>query len=139
MNKHELDRQARLQAAAEQAEHLGLPTGTDPELDRYRLVIRALRQEPQAQLSANFARGMAVLAARRDRSAAPEDWLMTALMGVLGIAGLAYMLPFMAKVMGEMHLDLPRLPWPMVIGTGVAIVVAWAVDQGLLRFESKRR
>lgn len=139
MNSHDHDREARLQAAAERAERLGLPSGTDAELDRQRLVIRALRQEPLPQLSANFARGMAVLVARRDKRIAPEDWMMTVLMGVLGIGGLVYMLPIMAKVMGEMHLSLPRLPWPMVVATVVAIAAAWAVDQGVLRFESKRR
>lgn len=139
MNSHDQDREARLQAAAEQAERQGLPSGIDPELDRMRLVIRALRQEPTAQLSPNFARAVAVLAARREKRAAPEDWVMTALMGLLGIGGLVYMMPIMGKVMGEMHVSLPRLPWPMVIATVVAIAAAWAVDQGLLRFESKRR
>jgi hypothetical protein len=139
MNSQEQDRQARLQAAAEQAERLGLPSGKDVELDRMRLVIRALRQEPAEQLSPTFARGMAVVAARREKRAAPEDWVMTALMGVLGIGGLFYMMPIMGKVMGEMHVSLPRLPWPMVIATVIAIASAWAVDQGLLRFESKKR
>ena len=100
MNSQEHERQARLQAAAEQAERQGLPSGLDPELDRMRLVIRALRQEPVAQLSPNFARAVAVLAARREKHAAPEDWVMTALMGVLGIGGLVYLQPFMAKVLG---------------------------------------
>jgi hypothetical protein len=139
MNSQEQDRQARLQAAAEQAERQGLPSGKDPELDRMRLVIRALRQEPAEQLSPGFARGMAVLAARQERRVAPEDWMMTVLMGVLGVGGLVYMMPIMGKVMGEMHLSLPRLPWPMVIATVVAIAAAWAVDQGLLRVETKKR
>ncbi len=139
MNSHEHDREVRLQAAAEKAEREGLPSGHDPELDRHRLVLRALRQEPAAQLSPNFARAMSVLVARREKQAAPEDWVMTALLGVLGIGALFYLQPFMAKVLGEMHLELPRLPWPMVIATLVAIAAAWAVDQGLLRVESKRR
>lgn len=139
MNNHDLDREARLQAAAEQAERLGLQSGLDPELDRMRLVIRALRQEPAAQLSPNFARAVAVLAARREKRAAPEDWVMTALMGVLGIGSLVYVMPIMAKLMGGMHLSLPRLPWPMVIATVFAIAAAWALDQGVLHFESKRR
>ena len=141
MNSHnqDFDREARLQAAAENAERLGLPSGSDPELDRQRLVLRALRQEPLPQLSANFARGMAVLVARRDKKIAPEDWMMTVLMGALGLGGLFYLMPIMAKLLGEMHLSVPRLPWPMVIATVVAIAAAWAVDQGLLRFESKKR
>jgi hypothetical protein len=139
MNMHDLDREARLQAAAEQAERQGLQSGLDPELDRMRLVVRALRQEPVAQLSPNFARAVAVLAARREKQSAPEDWVMTALLGLLGIGGLFYLQPFMVKVLGEIHLDLPHIPWPMVIATGVAIAAAWAVDQGLLRSESKRR
>jgi hypothetical protein len=139
MNSHEQDREARLQAAAEKAERLGLPSGSDPELDRQRLVIRALRQQPEPQLSANFARAMAVLVARREQKSAPEDWMMTVLMGVLGVGSLVYVMPIMGKVMGEMHVSLPRLPWPMVIATVIAIGAAWAVDQGLLRVESKRR
>ena len=139
MNMHDHDREARLQAAAEQAERLNLPSGSDPELDRQRLVIRALRQEPLPQLSANFARGMAVLVARRDKKITPEDWMMTVLMGALGVGSLVCVMPVMAKLMGGMHLSLPRLPWPMVIATVVAIAAAWALDQGVLRFESKRR
>lgn len=138
MNSQQQEREARLQAAAEEAERLGLPAGKDPELDRHRLVLRALRQEPEQQLSANFARAMAVLAARREQKSAPEDWLMTALLGALGIGSLVYLAPFTVKVLGALHLGLPQLPWPMLAATVAAIAVAGAVDQGLLRFESKR-
>ena len=55
MKPEDIDREARLQAAAEQAECLGHPPGVDPGLARHRLVIRALNRPTALQLPADFA------------------------------------------------------------------------------------
>ena len=136
MNTHEseFDREARLQAAAVDAERRGLPPG-DPLLDRERLLLRALRAAPADALPADFARVVALRAGRLDAKSAPEDWMMTLLLGGLGIAALVYLLPFLAVVLRtlDLQVSLPSLPWPMLAATAVAISLAWALDQGVMR------
>ena len=141
MNTHEspLDREARLQSAATDAERLGLPPG-DPVLDRERLLLRALRAAPAAQLPEDFARSVALRAERLETRAGPEDWLMTLLLGGMGIGALVYLQPFLLAVLRslEWKVSLPALPWPMLAATAVAIAVAWLVDQGATRMQRRR-
>jgi hypothetical protein len=140
MSTHEspLDRETRLQAAAAEAERLGLPPG-DPILDRERLLLRALRAAPAAQLPADFAHAVALRAQRLEARAAPEDWLMTLLLGGMGIGALAYLQPFLLAVLRSLRVEvtMPALPWPMLIATAVAIGVAWAVDEGATRLRRR--
>ena len=142
MNTHEseADRDARLQRAALEAERLGLPPG-DPVLDRERLLLRALRAEPPAALPADFAARVAQRAERVATRAGPEDWMMTLLLGGLGIGALVYLQPFLLGVLRtlDLRVALPTLPWPMLVATAVAIGVAWAVDQGAMRIRPRRR
>lgn len=140
MNAREsqIEREARRQAAALEAERLGLPPG-DPLLDRERLLLRALRREPQPALPVDFARRVAARAERRPHRAGVEDWLMTLLLGGLGIGGLYYLQPYLLPVLRTLHFELPAVPWPMVIATVMALGVAWAVDQGATRIETRRR
>ncbi len=135
----EMDREARRQAAAMEAERLGLPAG-DPALDRERLLLRALRRAPTEQLPADFARQVALRAQRFESRAGAEDWLMTLLLGGLGIGALVYLMPFLVAVLRPLRLqvELPALPWPMLAATAVAIAVAWVLDQGATRFEQRR-
>ena len=141
MNSHEsaLEREARLQAAAMEAERLGLPGG-DPLMDRERLLLRALRQPPPMDLPADFAQAVAARAERLESRAGPEDWMMTLLLGGLGIAALVYLQPFLLAVLRPLlaGFELPSLPWPLLAATAVAIGVAWAVDQGASRLASHR-
>lgn len=141
MNTHEneVEREARLQAAAAEAERRDAPAG-DPRLDRERLLLRALRREPVEALPPDFAQRVALRAGRIDSRAGPEDWMMTLLLGGMGIAALVYLLPVLSVVLRtlQFRLALPALPWPMLLATGVAIAVAWAVDQGATRLESRR-
>lgn len=134
-----MEREARLQAAAAQAERAGLPAG-DPVLDRERLLLRALRREPAERLPADFARQVAARAQRLDSRAGAEDWLVTLLLGGFGVGALVYVVPMLATLLEPLRLqvELPSLPWPMLVATAVAIGVAWAVDQGALRLESRR-
>ena len=133
------DREARRQAEALQAERLGLPSG-DPLLDRERLLLRALRTPPAERLPADFAAQVAARARRLESRAGVEDWVATLLLGGMGIGALYYLMPVMVKLLRPLfaQMALPTLPWPMLVATAVAIGVAWAVDQGALRLESRR-
>ena len=135
----EMDREARRQAAASEAERLGLPPG-DPALDRERLLLRALRRAPAEQLPPDFARQVALRAQRLESRAGAEDWLATLLLGGMGIGAMVYLMPFLVAVLRPLRLQLalPDLPWPMLVATAVAIGVAWAVDQGATRLEHRR-
>ena len=64
---------------------------------------------------------------------------MTLLLGGLGIGGLYYLQPYLLPVLRTLHFELPAVPWPMVIATVMALGVAWAVDQGATRIETRRR
>lgn len=124
----------RLQAEAERAERMGLPAGTNATVDRYRLVMRALRQPLAAQLPADFAARLAARVVQPEERGSSEDWLVSILLFGLGVAGLVYLQPVMASVMAGMHFNLPRVPWPLLVGGAVAIGVAWALDRGASHF-----
>ena len=133
MNNNDIDREARLQAAAEQAEQLGQPAGTDPELDRHRLVIRALNRPTALQLPADFAARLAKRIELAEEKSGVEDWLMTLLLLGVGVIGLVYMQPVIALVVQRVHIEVPQLPWSMIAATGAAIAVAWIVDRSASR------
>lgn len=133
MNNNDIDREARLQAAAEQAEQLGQPAGTDPELDRHRLVIRALNQPTALQLPADFAARIARRILVAEEKSGIEDWLMTALLFGMSVIGLVYMQPVLALVVQRVNIEVPQLPWSMLAATLAGIAVAWIVDRGAAR------
>ena len=133
MNSPDLDRQARLQLQAEQAERQRLPARGDSELDAYRLVIRALRQPLAAQLPADFAARVAKRIELPEDKSSLEDWLVTVLLLGMAVGGLIYMQPVMATVVSRLQFDLPSLPslpWPLLGAAIASVGVAWALDRG---------
>ena len=139
MKPEDIDREARLQAAAEQAECLGHPPGVDPGLDRHRLVIRALNRPTALQLPADFAARIAKRVLLAEERSGIEDWLMTLLLLGVGLIGLVYMQPVIALVVQRVHIDMPQLPWPMIAATGAGIAVAWIVDRSVSRGTTSAR
>jgi hypothetical protein len=133
-NRHPEDsdggRDARLQIEAERAERMGLPAGAHATVDRYRLVMRALRQPLAAQLPADFAARLAARVVQPEERGSSEDWLVSIVLFCVGAAGLFYLQPVMASVLAGMHYKLPGVPWPLLAAGAVAIGVAWAVDRG---------
>jgi hypothetical protein len=132
MKAQDLERDAALQARAELAEQQQLPAGGDPAVDSYRLVIRALKQPPPEQLPANFAARVAMHAGFSEESSSLEDWLMTGLMLALAVTGLFYIRPVMANVLGQLHFQMPNLPWPLLVAAAVSVGLAWALDRGAI-------
>ena len=133
MKPEDIDREMRLQAAAEAAERRGQPAGTDPGLDRHRLVIRALNRPTALQLPADFAARIAKRILLSEEKSGVEDWLMTLLLLGVGVIGLVYMQPVIALVVQRVHIEVPQLPWSMIAATGAAIAVAWIVDRSASR------
>ncbi len=130
MNHQYTEEQERLQAQAELAERQGLAASGNPALDSYRLVIRALHQPLSLQLPADFAAALAAWTVIPEESSRIEDWLMSLLMLVLAGAGLVYVQPVMASVLGQLDLRLPAIPWPLLGAAAASVVVAWALDRG---------
>ncbi|HEV2608136.1 MAG TPA: hypothetical protein VGT79_09150 [Xanthomonadaceae bacterium] len=127
------DQDMRLQAEAERAEREGLPTGRDPRVDRYRLIMRALRQPLEPQLPADFDTDVAELALRRDGDGF-EDLLVSLLLLAMGIGALLFVGPSLAKMTQAMiSITLPPLPWHQVVMAAICIGVVWAIDQGWTR------
>lgn len=124
------DRDARLQDVAERAERQGLAAGGDAAVDRYRLVMRALRRPLAVQLPADFAARVAARIVLPEERGSVEDWLVSIVLLGVGVAGLFYLQPVMAGVLASVHFALPKVPWPLLVAGAIAIGVAWAVDHG---------
>ena len=134
MNTNESERQARLQALAESAEKQGLPAAGDPEVDSYRLVLRALRQPPAAGLPADFAARVAARAVQAGDGERLEDGLMSLLLLGLALAALFYLWPTLGAVLANVPLGLPtlarlpELPWPLLLAGAASLALVWLID-----------
>jgi hypothetical protein len=133
MREREREREERLQAEAEAAERQGLPPGRDAAVDEYRLVMRALRLEPVAGLPLGFAARVARRVMFAEERGSVEDWIVTGLMLAMAAGGLYYLYPVIARMMATVHLDLPTLPWPLLLAAGAAVAVSWCIEQGAAR------
>lgn len=130
MNSNQRDEAERLQAAAERAERDGKPAGTDPAVDAYRLVQRAVVRAPMPSLPADFARRVVAQLRAIEESARVESGLTNALM-LAFIAGAAfYLLPSVGQWISTVRASLPNFPWVMASAAAIAVLVAWGVDRG---------
>ena len=128
------DQEARIQAEAERAEREGLASGRDPRVDRYRLVVRALRQPLEPQLPADFAPRVAAIALQRDRGEGLEEWIVVLLMLAMGVGALVFVGPALAGMMHTVvSVQLPPLPWHQAVMAAACIGVAWASERGFAR------
>ncbi len=129
-----VEREARAQAEAERAEREGLPSGVDARVDRYRLVVRALRQPLSPQLPQDFAARVAALAERRGRGDGFEEWLVVLLLFVMGIVGLAFVGPTLVNAFHAVAaVAPPHLPWRQLMLGAVGIGIVAAIDRGWMR------
>ena len=128
------DQEARTQAEAERAEREGLASGRDSRVDRYRLVVRALRKPLEPQLPADFASRVAAIALQRDRGEGFEEWIVVFLMLAMGIGALIFVGPALAGMVHTVvSVQLPPLPWHQVVMAASCIGVVWAIERGLVR------
>jgi hypothetical protein len=133
MNMREREQEERLQAEAEAAERQAAPAGGNPAVDQYRLVLRALRREPVEGLPLDFAARIARRVLFAEERGTFEDWMITALMLVMAGGALYYLQPILAKVVAAIDIPLPSLPAPLLVAAAVAVLAAWATEQGLAR------
>ena len=127
MNPQDSERHTRLQAAAEQAERDGRPAG-DPDVDAYRLVIRAVRQALMPGLPEDFARRVVLRTSPSSDNASLEDGMVTLLLLGMALGGGAYFLPRFWPLLSTLPVTLPALSWPLLLAAAVGLGVAWAID-----------
>lgn len=133
------DRDDRMQVEAERAEREGRPSGRNPTVDRYRMIVRALRQPLEPQLPQDFDARVAEIALRRDGDGF-EDVLVSVLMLAMGIGALLFVGPSLATMAHSVvAIQLPQFPWRQIAMAAVAIVVVWAIDRGWTRAHPSAR
>jgi len=131
IDRHEND--ARLQALAEQAEREGRAAGADPQLDRYRLVARALRQPLMHSLPGDFTAQVMARIGHAEQRSGFEDGATTVLLLVMAVAGLLVMQPFVGVIVSQFQVSMPNLPWAQLVGSALCIGAAWLVDRHFSR------
>ncbi|MCB1608273.1 MAG: hypothetical protein KDI71_14990 [Xanthomonadales bacterium] len=138
-----IDKEARWQALAEQAERDHTAPGNDSQVDRYRLILRALRQPVGPQLAPDFAQAMQAEVLRQEHRSVVEDALVTVLMTVMVLIGLYVAYPYVAPLLGQMRGSLPladslfgiadgalaNVPWRAIIGSAAAIGGVMLIDR----------
>ncbi len=136
-NEHdEFDQDGNLQDQAERAEREGLAAGRDPRVDRYRLIVRALRQPLEPQLPADFAARVARLAMRRDGDGF-EDVMVSLLLLVMGLGALFFLGPVLVNAARTVvDVSLPPLPWRQAAMAAICIAAVWAMEHGWMRVQA---
>jgi hypothetical protein len=132
MNTHDHENEVRLQAAAEQAERSGRPTG-EPGVDAYRLVIRAVRQAAMPGLPEDFSRRVAARVSPVGDQASFEDGMATLLLLGMALGGGGYFLPrfwpLISSLVSVPTIDMPAVSWPLLAAAAVGLGLAWAIDR----------
>ena len=130
------ERDMRLQEEAERAEREQRTPGGDPRVDRYRMVVRALRQPLEPQLPDDFAMRVAAKAMRRTGHTF-EDALVVALLLAMGVLALLFIGPALVKGAQEIvRVAAPSLPWHLLLTAAACIGVVWAADRGWMHLHS---
>ncbi len=133
-NDHEMS----LQDQAERAEREGLAAGSDPRVDRYRLVVRALRQPLEPQLPADFAARVAI-AMQRDGDGF-EDVMVSLLLLAMGVGALFFLGPVLVNAARTVvDVSLPPLPWRQAAMAAICIAAVWAMERGWMRAHTGSR
>ncbi len=142
---NELEKEAQWQRQAEQAEQGHSNAKDDPQVDRYRLVLRALRQPVGPQLPADFAARLQQQVIDSNRRAALEDGLVTLLMAIMVAVGLVVAYPYLASLIDQLRGNLPvaesllgmtdgaltNVPWKSILGSALAIAGVLLIERNL--------
>ena len=130
MNRNEQDQHERWQEAAARAERDASPM-RDPQVDAYRLLLRALRQPPPAMLPPDFARSVLQRWQAREESAGIEMALMRFLACALTLVGVFTALPAIAAAIATSLHWLSRQPLPasLLLVAAFGMVAVALVDR----------
>jgi hypothetical protein len=137
MNRQDFEQQEKLQAAAERAEQQGAPAG-DPQVDAYRLVLRALKQPLPVALPADFAQQVVRKLQLREEAAGLEEWLTTILLVTMAVAAAFFALPPLAAALAPVlrATAAQPLPWSLIFVAAMGMAAVWLMDAVLV---AKRR
>jgi len=124
-------RERQAQLAAERAEREHLPPGGDPEVERYRLIVRALREPVAPGLPEDFAARVAAQAEAAASRPGFEARLTGVLMWVLLIVGVLFagrLCVEALQVVAAWFVEIPAMR--ILVFAGLCIGAAWALDLG---------
>lgn len=139
MNTNDHEHEARMQVDAERAERERFPVSRDPRLNRYRLIVRALRQPLEPQLGTDFDARVASIA-EHGKSDGFEEWMIVLLLLAMGVGALLFVGPALANAAHTMvSVTLPPLPWHELAMAAICIGVVWAIDIGWMRTHPSSR
>ena len=132
MNPQELEQQQKLQDAAERAERERLPAG-DPQVDAYRLVLRALQQPLAISLPADFAQQVARKLQAREEAAGLEKWLINILLVTMAVGAAIFALPPLAATLAPLlrATAAQPVPWSLIFVAALAMTMVWLMDAAL--------
>ncbi len=140
MNSNDLDHDKHAQAEAERAEREQSAASGDPRVNRYRLIVRALKQPLQPQLPADFAARVVAAIEQREHGDGLEDWMVVLLLFAMGVGGLLFVGPTLANIAHSMvSISLPPLPWNQLVMAALCIGIVWAIDSGWMRMRPGSR
>jgi hypothetical protein len=130
VSRHDSERQQQLQAMAERAERELAPAG-DPQVDAYRLVLRALQQPLPDALPAGFAQQVARRLQAHEASSRLERWLTHLLLLIMVVAMAWFAVPPLVATMAQtLRLaNSEALPWSSVCIASAGIGMAWMLDR----------
>ena len=133
MNPQDIEQQEKLQAAAERTEREHWPAG-DPQVDAYRLVLRALKQPLPVALPADFAQQVVRKLREREEAAGLEQWLTTILLVTMAVAAAFFALPPLAAALAPMlrATVAQPLPWSLIFVAALAMAAVWLMDIALV-------
>ena len=128
MNTNDHERAAQWQTAAEHAEKSAAPPG-NPEVDAYRLVIRAVRQAQMPAMPGDFSTRVASRVALSADRAGFEDGMVTLLLLGMALGGGGYFLPRVWPALSFLPISLPHLSWNLLLAAAAGLALAWGIDR----------
>lgn len=144
MNNPIESREAQWQAQAEAAERSRSQAPLPAVVQRYRLVLRALRQPLGHSLPADFASQVMAQVDQREKRSAVEDALVTVLLVGLALAGLMLTWPYLQPVIDQIRAlpvagavaenvggNLAGVPWGSLLAVLGSVGVALLLERGL--------
>jgi hypothetical protein len=133
MNPQDWQQEEKLQDAAENAERERLPAG-DPNVDAYRLVLRALKRPLPIALPADFAQQVVRKLQAREEAASVERWLTNAVMVTMAISAVFFALPPLASALAPVFRATVAepVPWSLILVAGLGLAAVWLTDSAVL-------
>lgn len=138
MNPFPLNEEMRKQELAEAAERAAAPAGVDPDVEAYRLVLRAAALPLAEQLPTDFSAQVAAAVTTEEVPSILDRLAPSVGLAILIIAGFATSGDYLAAAMRQVSelgsaLGGGRIPWSMLCGAVLALAAVGMSDRLMRR------